>query len=155
MTKSLPIRVVVDTNVLFSGLISESGAPFEILELWRATRLRLVASEEILAEYQRVLARPAFIKRFAFSQATIQAVIDRLRDEERVIVDPSFDISVKCRDPKDQMYLTAAVAASVPFLVSGDEDILACADDPGLEQVRIVRPREFLEHLDPRQGSLE
>lgn len=154
MRKSSLVRAVVDTNVLFSGLISESGAPFEILDLWRAGRLRLVASEEIFAEYQRVLARPAFKTRYAFSESVIAVVLDQLRDEDRVIVDSSFEIAVQCRDPKDQMYLTAAMAGAVPFLISGDDDILACAGDPGLEGVQIVRPREFLEHHDRQQGGL-
>lgn len=154
MRKSSLVRVVVDTNVLFSGLISESGAPFEILELWRAAQLRLVATEAILAEYQRVLARPAFTTRFGFDEAAVEALISQLRDEESVAVDASFEVSIKCRDPKDQKFLTAAVAAAVPYLISGDDDILACAGDPGLGEVRIVRPREFLDHLDPQQGGL-
>lgn len=127
MRKRSPVRTVIDTNVLFSGLISERGAPFAILELWRAGVLRLVVSEAIETEYQRVLARPAFTTRFAFTEADIAVVLGQVRDAERVIIDPAFDISIDCRDPKDQMYLTAAMAATVPFLISGDDDILACA----------------------------
>lgn len=154
MRKSSPVRAVVDINVLFSGLISKSDAPFEILEMWRATRLRLLVSEEIFAGYQRVLARPAFVTRFAFSEADVQAIVSQFRQEERVVVDASFQIPVTCRDPKDQISLTAAVAAAVPYLISGHDDLLACAGDPGLEGVRIVRPGEFLERLD-RQGEFE
>ena len=150
MRRSSLVRAIVDTNVLFSGLISTRGAPFEIIELWRAGRLQLVASEEIAAEYQRVLARPAFTTRFAFSEAAIEAVLGQLREAERVIVESAFDIPTQCRDPKDQMYLVAAVAGGVQFLVSGDDDILACAGDPGLESVQIVRPREFLQWVTER-----
>lgn len=148
MTKSLPVRAVVDTNVLFSGIISELGAPFEIVDLWIAARIRLVVTEEIVAEYRKVLDRPAFATRYAFTQARVEAIFSQLRDEELIRPDPTLDIAVHCRDPKDLKFLTAAVSAAAPYLVSGDDDILACAGDPGLGSVQIVRPREFLRLLD-------
>lgn len=47
------MRVVLDTNVLISGIFF-SGPPFKILEAWRDRRLALVVSPEILEEYYRV-----------------------------------------------------------------------------------------------------
>jgi putative PIN family toxin of toxin-antitoxin system len=47
------IRVVVDTNVLMSGVFW-SGTPAQILSAWYEKKLRLVISPEILNEYVRV-----------------------------------------------------------------------------------------------------
>jgi predicted nucleic acid-binding protein len=77
----------------------------------------------------------------------MDAFFNRLRNEEIVRVDKSLERSLNCRDPKDVKFLTAAVAGDVPYLVSGDDDILACAGDPGLGSVHVVRPREFLQRV--------
>jgi predicted nucleic acid-binding protein len=47
------VRVILDTNVFVSGVFF-SGPPYRILEAWRDGKLQLVASQEILEEYQRV-----------------------------------------------------------------------------------------------------
>jgi putative PIN family toxin of toxin-antitoxin system len=47
------VRVILDTNVFVSGVFF-SGRPFRILEAWRDRKLQLIASQEILEEYQRV-----------------------------------------------------------------------------------------------------
>jgi predicted nucleic acid-binding protein len=47
------VRVILDTNVFVSGVFF-SGPPYRILEAWRGGKLQLVASQEILEEYQRV-----------------------------------------------------------------------------------------------------
>jgi len=49
------VRVVLDTNVLISGIFF-SGPPAQILKGWRQGRLQLLTSPEILAEYARVAA---------------------------------------------------------------------------------------------------
>jgi predicted nucleic acid-binding protein len=47
------VRVILDTNVFVSGVFF-SGPPYRILEAWRDGKLQLVASQEILEEYQRI-----------------------------------------------------------------------------------------------------
>lgn len=56
------------------------------------------------------------------------------------IVQPNLPI---CRDPQDQMFLTLAQASQADVLVTGDQDLLALADDPNL-QFRILKPVDFL-----------
>ena len=52
------MRVVVDTNVLISGVLF-SGAPLRILEAWQKKRIEIVVSPEILEEYCRIGERLA------------------------------------------------------------------------------------------------
>ena len=47
------MRVVLDTNVLMSGLFWR-GKPAQVLEAWRDGRFELVISPEVYAEYERV-----------------------------------------------------------------------------------------------------
>ena len=148
MTRRVPVRAVVDTNVIFSGIISARGAPSEIVDLWSAGQICLVMTEEILAEYRQVFGRPSFAVRYAFTQPRVDAILSQLRDEKILPFDPSVEIALDCRDPKDKKFLTAAVAGAVPFLVSGDDDLLVCDGNPGLGSVQIVRPREFLRRID-------
>jgi uncharacterized protein len=53
------VRVILDTKVFVSGVFF-SGPPYRILEAWRGGKLQLVASQEILEEYQRVGERFKF-----------------------------------------------------------------------------------------------
>ncbi len=52
------IRIVLDTNVLVSGLLSDRAAPFQIVDLITAGEIELACDARILAEYREVLARP-------------------------------------------------------------------------------------------------
>lgn len=49
------------------------------------------------------------------------------------------------RDPKDDIFLACALAGQCDYLVTGDRDLLDLQGHPGLGQLRIVTPREFLE----------
>ena len=52
-------RIVVDTNVLVSGLLFD-GKPGELIKLWKEGRIVPLCSKEIVREYLRVLAYPKF-----------------------------------------------------------------------------------------------
>lgn len=47
------MKIVLDTNVFISGIFF-SGPPSQILEAWKNRRLKIVLSQQILSEYQRV-----------------------------------------------------------------------------------------------------
>ena len=68
------MTVVVDTNVIVSGLLSPMGAPGEVVRLVAAGELRLCYDSRLIAEYRAVLARP----KFRFDQEYIEAVLDQL-----------------------------------------------------------------------------
>ena len=59
-----PVRAVIDTNILISGLFAESGAIAELMELWLDGRFELVTSEKILSELYRVFHKPTIQKHF-------------------------------------------------------------------------------------------
>ena len=53
-----PLRVVVDTNVLVSGILNPLGPPRRILEFILSHAADLFISAEVFMEFQEVLQRP-------------------------------------------------------------------------------------------------
>lgn len=52
------MKVVLDTNVLISGLLVPGGLPGRIIDLWIDGAIEVALSSELLQEYLSVLARP-------------------------------------------------------------------------------------------------
>lgn len=116
------MRVVIDTNVLLSGLLWR-GAPHALLQAARIGTVELVLSEALLDEFARVIR----YRKFA-------AIIDRInRSPERIIIEvraladvvtaPPLGQPV-CRDADDDAVLACAIAAHADLIVSGDDDLL-------------------------------
>jgi putative PIN family toxin of toxin-antitoxin system len=59
------VRVVIDTNVLISALLSEKSSPAQIVTLWREGRFELLTSAEQLDELARVTRYPKIRERLA------------------------------------------------------------------------------------------
>lgn len=128
------LRVVLDTNVLVSGLAYPGSVPGRIVTAWRQGGLDVVLSRYILDEMVRVLPR---LPRIRLTPAEIRDLADSfmfLAD----VVEPEGAPDAKLRDPADQPVLLTLVAAKADYLVTGDKDLLALAD-----RYPIVTPAEF------------
>ena len=133
------IRAVLDTNVVVSALLF-SGLPARLVSAWQASRFHPVLSSPILDEYLRTLAYPKFRLAPAAIRALAEEAILPFFETVRVKV-PHFTM---LRDPDDAKFIECALAASVPWIVSGDSDLL---DVGRVESVRIITVREFLDHM--------
>lgn len=131
------MRVVIDTNVILSAVLGGTLSP--LLEHWKAGRFTLVVTTEIVREYLSVLRRPKFglpasvvddIGTFVFCKAEF--------------VTPAERLSITQADPKDNMFLEAAVAGGVDLIVSGDRHLL---DLGQYQHCHIISAREFLSRL--------
>jgi putative PIN family toxin of toxin-antitoxin system len=128
------VTVVFDTNVLIAAFLSE-GVCSKLLMRARRREFSLVLSDDILAEFQKVLHTKFRLSRSELSEVRkllMEAVSDLRRD-----VTP---IGRVCRDPDDDKILACAVLIAADYLVTGDQDLLAITQ---YEQVRIVTPRDF------------
>jgi len=135
------LKVVLDTNVLVSGLISAGGPPGEILRLLETGLIVPCLSEGILGEYVNVLAR----REFQFPAYKIASLLQRLRAAgEFVVAEP---VPGDFPDPKDVPFLEAAVAAHADFLVTGNLRHFPVRLRRG---VAVISPREFIEALRGR-----
>ena len=131
------IRVVLDTNILISALLTPEGPPSLTLRmtLFRAD-LQLCVTGQIFNEYADVIRRP----RFQRSDQEIQELLAAIRAEAFWL---RSSVSVHaCTDPDDNIFLECAQAAEADYLVTGN---LWHFPDQWLT-TRIVSPRDFL-HL--------
>ncbi len=130
------MRVVVDTNVLVSGVFF-SGMPRRILEAWRDRRLQLVVSLEILEEYRRVGGRLAE----QFEGVSLEPFFTLLATNA-LLVQPKLLREGVVSDPADDKFFACALAADCRTIVSGDKQVLAAS---GYQRVEVLRPRSFVE----------
>lgn len=128
------LRVVLDTNVLVSGLAYPRSVPGRIVAAWRQGGLDVVLSRYILDEFVRVLPRLARIR---LAPGEIRDLADSLMFIADV-VEPQGSGDPTLRDPADQPVLLALTASKADCLVTGDKDLLALAD-----RYPIVTPAEF------------
>jgi putative PIN family toxin of toxin-antitoxin system len=129
-------RVVIDTNVLISGLFSTTSTPALAVEK-AVTKAQLVATAETLRELIEKLLRPEFDRyvRRERREALLQRVASILE-----IVEVLQAVRAS-RDPKDDKFLEAAVNGRANVLVTGDRDLL---DLNPFRGVAIVTPTDYL-----------
>lgn len=128
------LRVVLDTNVLVSGLAYPGSVPGRIVTAWRQGSLEVVLSRYILDELVRVLPR---LPRIRMTPVEIRDLADSfmfLADT----VEPEGTQDENLRDPADQPVLLTLLAAKADYLVTGDKDLLALAS-----RYPILSPSEF------------
>jgi len=129
------ISIVLDTNVLLSGIAYPNSIPGKIIAAWRNGGIEVVLSQYILLELQRVL--PKLNHRLGWSQQEIQDFIDSLAFLAN-LVEPLQTDEINLRDKADQPVLGTLLASKVNYLVTGDKDLLALAN-----QYPILSPAEF------------
>jgi putative PIN family toxin of toxin-antitoxin system len=144
----MPLRVVLDTNVLVNGLIGHAGPPRQLLDGWLSGRYTLVSSLYQVQELNHVLSYPRIATRLALGPAELDTILAALLSRAEVIV-VQLDLSGVTRDPKDDPLVAAAVVGGVDYLVSGDQDLLELE---AYEGVNVITPRDFVEILDLEAG---
>ncbi|NGE91915.1 putative toxin-antitoxin system toxin component, PIN family, partial [Escherichia coli] len=109
------MRVVLDTNILFSALISPHGTPDRIYRAWRTARFEIVTSLVQLDEIRRASRYPKL-------QAVLQPakVGTMLNNLQRAIVLERLTIEHEAADPDDAFLLAMALAGDADYLVTGD-----------------------------------
>lgn len=136
------MRVILDTNVLLSGIISPRGTPARLIEAWLDRRFMLVSHEEQLAELRDVSRRPkirALVTPAAIGRTVNQ--ITRIADMPEKL--PSVERS---RDPRDDFLLALCEAGDVDWLVTGDKADLLMLHRHG--RARIVAAAALAKTLD-------
>ena len=135
------LRVVLDTNVLLSGIAYPASVPGRILAAWRHGSVEVLLCTHILDELRRVL--PRLKQRHGLSQAEIEDLVDILAIQAE-LVEPFAVTEPELRDAADQPVLGALLAArkgsSADYLITGDKDLPALA-----ERYPIVTPARFWE----------
>ncbi|MBK1673761.1 putative toxin-antitoxin system toxin component, PIN family [Ectothiorhodospira shaposhnikovii] len=131
------MRVVLDSNILFSALISPHGAPDAIYRAWRAARFEVITSRMQLDEIRRASRYPKL--QAILQPAKVGTMINNL---QRTIVLDRLSIDDEADDPDDAFLLAMAVEGEADYLVTGDR----CAgllQRSHIGRTRIVTPAQF------------
>jgi putative PIN family toxin of toxin-antitoxin system len=99
------IRIVLDTNVLMSGIFW-SGPPSRILHAWHENRLRFVISPEVLEEYKRV----SDVLSKKYSAIDVMPIIDLIMISSELCAANELDIPVS-RDPDDDKFIAVCLSS--------------------------------------------
>ena len=110
----LPLRLVIDTNVLVSAAIKPGGLQRTVLLLAMTKPARLYVSRPILDEYREVLARAELKIRKGLQHQLLQLIKNRSHT-----VYPKRHLEVT-RDPGDNIFLECADAARADYLITGN-----------------------------------
>ena len=129
-------RVVLDTNVIVSGIAYPTSIPGRIVGGWKQGTISVILARYILDEAARSLPR---ILRGRLSPDEIRELVDSLAFIAEV-VEPAPVIEAALRDRADLPILGTLLAAQADYLITGDKDLLALA-----ERYPIVTPAAFWE----------
>ena len=135
----LPLRLVIDTNVLVSAALKPIGLPRTVLILAFTKPARLYVSAIILQEYSHVLARPDLRIRKGLQHQLLQLI-----KNNSYVVSPVRSLAVT-RDPDDNIFLECADAARADYLITGNLKHFP----KYWKTTKVISPREFISLMAP------
>jgi len=116
------VRVVIDTNVLVSGLLWH-GTPARLLTRAFSGQLTVLSSQVLLEELAIVLDRPKFVSKLQQSETTSQELLSIVRRNTHLVEVDTVE-PVITADPDDDHVLACALAGRAEAIVSGDRHLL-------------------------------
>jgi putative PIN family toxin of toxin-antitoxin system len=132
------MKVVLDTNVLLSALISSHGAPHAIYRAWRADRFELITSTEQLAELRRASRYPKL--KAILPSHHVGTMINNLHRTTVLRRLPPHESEIE--DPDDAYLISMAIACSADYLVTGDIRA-GLLQKNSLGRTRVLSPPDF------------
>ncbi len=129
------MRIVVDTNVMISGVFF-GGFPRKILNAIAENKLTACATAEIIDEYEEIIKEMINRKQGHLHHQLLAPLVQALE-----IVEPATTVTL-CRDPDDNKLLGCAKDAKALYIVGGDKDLLVLEQ---FEDIEIITAKEFCE----------
>lgn len=137
------MNVVLDTNVLVSGLLTPHGSSGRVMDLVLSGDLTPCFDDRIIAEYREVLART----KFGFDAVLVEAILDYIEAEGLHVV--SAPLGVSLPDPDDIAFLEVAAAAGAEWLITGNARHFPARARHG---IRVTNPGEFVKQWPTKPG---
>lgn len=135
----LPLRLVLDTNIVVSAALKPDGLQRTVLLLATTKPARLFVTKAMLGEYREVLSRPEFKIRKGLRLQLLQLI----QNHARLIV-PVRAVHV-AKDPNDNMFLECADAARADYLITGNQRHFP----KFWKQTKVITSREFVSIVAP------
>lgn len=140
MAVTSPLRVVLDTNVLFEGLTSQGGACGFIVDAWRTRLIQACVSVSLAYEYEDVLSRKLSERRWNETRL----VLERLLSGQSEFIGIYFSWRPASPDPGDDHVINCAMNANAPVITTNIRDFRRARQTLGLQ---VMTPVELLNYL--------
>lgn len=135
----IPLRLVIDTNIVVSAALKPDGLQRAVLLLAIAKPATLYVTDAVLAEYREVLARPELKIRKGLRHQLLQIIQNRSH-----FVKPSSALLVT-KDADDNKFLECADAARADYLVTGNTRHFP----KFWKKTKVITSREFIDLVAP------
>lgn len=133
------MKIVIDTNVLISGMLNPSGSPGRIVDLLRSGSLQVVVDDRILSEYTDVLRRKYFLGYFRKSER--EDVIEYLSKNSYYTL--SRIVAQDMTDEGDVPFIEIALGEGVP-LITGN---LKHYPERARMGCNVLSPKQFIDQF--------
>jgi len=130
------VRIVLDTNVVVSGLLNPHGKPGTILQMVVSRAVTICYDARIIDEYREVLLRP----KFPISEAEVDATLEQIEAAGHLVT--TTPLPQNLPDPDDEPFLEVALAGGAEYLVTGN---IRHYPKDCCRGMKVVSPGEFVE----------
>ncbi len=134
------MRVVLDTNVLLSALLSAHGVSDRIYRAWQKDRFELITSATQIHELRRASRYPKF--KDVLQPYRVGAMVNNMRHSTLLSTLPPLPDGLEVRDPNDAFLLAMALSSDADYLVTGDHRA-GLLQRGSIGRTRIVTPSVF------------
>lgn len=140
------MRIVVDTNVLVSGVVSPRRAPGLVIEAAAQGDVTLVITAKLWSELELTLSYGRVRELIARhgGEVLVPVAIARLQTLVQLVPTESPAENWLPEDPDDNWVIQCAVTGAADFIVTGDRAILTLGR---VGEIRMVTPREFVKEF--------
>lgn len=129
------MMIVLDTNVVVSGILRPYSQAASILRLVATGVITLAYDLRIISEYRDVLNRP----KFGFAKEDVDAFLDQVEQEGTCV--SVLPLRFRLPDPEDESFLEVAIAGKAKAIVTGNKRHFPKKEYEG---IKIMSPAEFL-----------
>ena len=139
MPRSKPVRIIIDTNLWISFIISKRFAALD--SLIQSNQVRLLFSIELIEEIKSTIEKPK-LKKFFDARSIEEMLLAFKTYIDLVSVKSNVQV---CRDPNDDFLLALAKDGKANYLVTGDNDLLSLSH---YGKTAIVTFKQLIEIID-------
>jgi putative PIN family toxin of toxin-antitoxin system len=136
------VRVVLDTNIIFQALKSNSGASFYILQLVRNRKIRLPISIPVFNEYEDVLKRPENLKQFGLSKKDIDEFLMFIA-YIGLPIHIYYNFRPNLKDENDNIFIELGLASNCDYIVTKNIKDFSTNNQLKFKDLKIITPAEF------------
>ncbi len=138
-------KVVLDTNIFVSGLLSKNGAPVHVLDAWKENRFILVISPFIIQEIVNTLQSFQIQNKYKIVNEDISALVHLFEHDALIVMGEADVTGAIPEDISDEQILACAIDGEANFIVSGDHHLINLVS---FQNIQIITPQSLLSELE-------